>query len=75
MRYEDEQRKKGDTGTPVASDVKGQAVSENMEQENEELPGTMEQASDDVVDQFQAVVYNAGSKALKPTAGRMSTIC
>lgn len=64
MRYEDEQRKKGDTGTPVASDVKGQAVSENMEQENEELPGTMEQASDDVVDQFQAVVYNAGSKAL-----------
>ena len=31
---------------------------------SEELPGTMEQASEDVVDQFQATVYNAGSKAL-----------
>lgn len=64
MRYEDEQRKKGDTGKPVVADAKDQAASENTEQENTELPGAMEQASDDVVDQFQAVVYNAGSKAL-----------
>lgn len=61
MRYEDEQKKKGDNVKPAASDVKGQTVPEDTEQE---FPGIMEQASDDVVDQFQAAVYNAGSKAL-----------
>lgn len=65
MRYEDAQGKKGDTGKPLTHDTKKQKVPGSItEPENMDLPGAMEQASEDVVDQFQAVVYNAGSKAL-----------
>lgn len=65
MRYEDAQRKKDDTGKSLTLDTKSRRDPENTtEPKNVELPETMEQASEDVVDQFQAVVYNAGSKAL-----------
>lgn len=65
MRYEDAQRKKDDKEGSLTLDAKGQMKSEDATGQNsEELPGTMEQASEDVVDQFQATVYNAGSKAL-----------
>lgn len=67
MRYEDTKKNKNDTEKvitqeQVATPVKDAAQQENIE--NVELAGTMEQVSEDAVDQFQAVVYNAGSKAL-----------
>lgn len=70
MRYEDAQRKKDDTGKILFLNTQGQKASFSGDtyrqegKENVELLGTMEQASEDAVDQFQAVVYNAGSKAL-----------
>lgn len=70
MRYEDAKSKKNDTGKLLVLDAQNQTASsigntaklENAE--DVEFLGTMEQASEDAVDQFQAVVYNAGSKAL-----------
>lgn len=67
MRYEDAKRRKSETEKVIAQEqvatpVKNTANQENIE--NAELLGTMEQVSEDAVDQFQAVVYNAGSKVL-----------
>lgn len=65
MRYEDVQKKKGDTQPALTMDSKEQdAPGKTTGQEKAEPPKTMEQPGKTAVDQFHAAVYNAGTKAL-----------
>lgn len=67
MRYEDAKKEKNDTEKGIAQEQVATPVENAGKQENIEnvgFPGNIEQSGEDAADQFQTVVYNAGSKAL-----------
>lgn len=68
MRYEDAKATGNNTEISMGVQSHEATLFENPDAPKEEkqadLPRTMEQASEDDVDKFQAAVYNAGAKAL-----------
>lgn len=64
MRYEDSKSKRGNTHPAPGTECRG-APEDTADTAVEELSGIMEAASEDAVDQFQAAVYNAGTRILE----------